>query len=153
MQTSIIFSWKHFFHCFISIQPCVVFTLIRCFNLAVSVLSSHYRWPCFYFFFFFLVFHGYIWEILSIILLVLDNVWKFSPGGIYLIRVNSENTRPVCEICSKLAIKTPERCYWRHSGVFIVNFKRQWRCFSVFIVSFEQIPHIALVFLFFTLKK
>ena len=27
-----------------------------------------------------------------------------------------------CEIYSKLTIKTPERCQWRRSGVFIVNF-------------------------------
>ena len=27
-------------------------------------------------------------------------------------------------MCSKLTIKIPERRQWRHSGVFIVNFKR-----------------------------
>ena len=32
--------------------------------------------------------------------------------------------RYVCEICSKLAIKTPERRHWCCSGVFIVNFKQ-----------------------------
>ena len=31
---------------------------------------------------------------------------------------------PVCEICSKLAIKTSERRYLRRSGVFIDNFKQ-----------------------------
>ena len=25
----------------------------------------------------------------------------------------------MCEICSKLTIKTPERCQWRRSGVFV----------------------------------
>ena len=29
----------------------------------------------------------------------------------------------MCEICSKLAIKTPERRHWRLSGVLIVNFE------------------------------
>ena len=29
----------------------------------------------------------------------------------------------MCEICSKLTIKTPERRYWRRPGVFIVNFE------------------------------
>ena len=30
------------------------------------------------------------------------------PAGIYLLKVNSRNTRKRCEICSKLTIKTPE---------------------------------------------
>ena len=43
--------------------------------------------------------------------------------GIYLLKVNNRDTRARCEICSKLTIKTPERHYWRRSGVFIVNFE------------------------------
>ena len=43
------------------------------------------------------------------------------------------------EICSKLTIKTLERRQWRRSGVFIVNF--------------EQISHIALLFLLLTFNK
>ena len=31
------------------------------------------------------------------------------PAGIYLLKVNTRNTRTRCEICSKLTIKTPER--------------------------------------------
>ena len=42
----------------------------------------------------------------------------------------------VCEICSKLTKKTPERCH--RSGVFIVNF--------------EHISHFVLVFLLLTLN-
>ena len=30
-------------------------------------------------------------------------------AGIYLLKVNNENTRTICEIYSKLTIKTPER--------------------------------------------
>ena len=45
----------------------------------------------------------------------------------------------MCEIYSKLTIKTPERRHRRRSGVFIVNF--------------ELILHIVLVFLLFTLIK
>ena len=44
-----------------------------------------------------------------------------------------------CEICTKLTLKTPERRHQRRSGVFVVNF--------------EQISHIALVFLLLTLGK
>ena len=31
------------------------------------------------------------------------------PVGIYLLKVNNRNSRARCEICSKLAIRTPER--------------------------------------------
>ena len=30
----------------------------------------------------------------------------------------------MCEICSEITIKTPERRQWRRSGVFIVNFEQ-----------------------------
>ena len=38
------------------------------------------------------------------------------PAGIYLLKVNSINTRAMCEVCSKLTVKTPERYH-------IVNFE------------------------------
>ena len=76
-------------------------------------------------------------------------------AGIYVLKVNNRNTRTsceicsnkdtrttplaLCEICSKLTIKTPERRHWRCSGVFIVNF--------------EHISHLALVFLLLTLNR
>ena len=31
------------------------------------------------------------------------------------------NTRPMCEICLKLAIKISERHHWHHGGILIVN--------------------------------
>ena len=34
------------------------------------------------------------------------------PANIYLFKVNNKNTRKRCEICSKLTIKTPERCFY-----------------------------------------
>ena len=46
-----------------------------------------------------------------------------SPFDIYLLKVNNRNNRTRCEIYSKLTIKTPERHYWRRSGVFNVNFE------------------------------
>ena len=61
------------------------------------------------------------------------------PVGIYLFKVNNENTGTMCEICSKLTIKTPEQCHWSCSAVFIVNF--------------EQISRIVLVFPLLTLNK
>ena len=43
-----------------------------------------------------------------------------------------------CEICSRLTIKTPERCQWHRSHVSIVNF--------------EHISHLVLVFVLLTLS-
>ena len=63
---------------------------------------------------------------------------SYNPAGIYLINVININTRTRCEICSKLTVKTAERCQWRRSGVFIVNF--------------EHISHLVLVFLLLTLN-
>ena len=71
-----------------------------------------------------------------------DNKVKYltpHPAGIYLLKVNNRNTRTRCEICSKLTIKTPERCHWRCSGVFVVNF--------------GHILHLILVFLLLTLNR
>ena len=55
---------------------------------------------------------------------LLRQTWWHSPADIYLFKVNNRNTRKSCEIFSKLTIKTKERCQWRNSGVFIVNFER-----------------------------
>ena len=44
-------------------------------------------------------------------------------ANIYFFKINNRNARKRSEICSKLAIKTPERHQWRRSGVFIVNFE------------------------------
>ena len=58
------------------------------------------------------------------------------PANTYLFKVNNRNTRERCEICSRLAIKTPDG---RLSGISIANF--------------EQISHLFLVFLLLTLNK
>ena len=50
-----------------------------------------------------------------------------------MVKVNNRNTRARSEICSKLAIKTPERRHQHRFGVFVVNF--------------EHFSHLALVFL------
>ena len=60
------------------------------------------------------------------------------PDGINQLKVNDRNTRTRCEICSNLAIKTPELCHLRRSGVFIVNF--------------EHVSHLVLLFLLLTLN-
>ena len=43
---------------------------------------------------------------------------KINPAGIYLFKFNNGSTKTMCEICSKLTIKTREL-----PAVFIVNFK------------------------------
>ena len=45
----------------------------------------------------------------------------------------------MCEICSKLIIKTPERLQWSCPGVFIVNFEQFTPCSSISIVDFGKI--------------
>ena len=42
-------------------------------------------------------------------------------AGFYFLKVNNGNDRRMCEIWSKLTIKTPE---WRRFGVFIVTLNR-----------------------------
>ena len=69
------------------------------------------------------------------------DLWLLSslvPVDIYVFKVNSGNSRIRCEICSKLAIRAPERRH-RRSGVFIVNS--------------EHISHLVLVFLLLTLSR
>ena len=62
-----------------------------------------------------------------------------TPTGICLFKVNNENTRAKCEICSKLTKKTPDLRPLPRSGVFIVNV--------------EQISHIVLVCSLLTLCR
>ena len=85
---------------------------------------------------------NFIWCLIlydvSLFLLVRPNQ-QVRIAGIYLLKVNNGNTRPMCKTCSKLAIKTPERRQWRRSCVFVVNF--------------EQILHIVLVSLLLILNK
>ena len=80
------------------------------------------------------VFFNFFWNVLS------NHFTKhIYPVGIYMFKVNNRNTRTRYEICSKLTIKTPERCQWRRSGVFIV--------------TFEHISHHVLMFLLLTLGR
>ena len=57
-----------------------------------------------------------------------------------MFKVSNRNTWKMCEICSKLTIKTLERRQWRRSGIFIV---KPWTYFTSFfnvsIVDFEQV--------------
>ena len=43
-------------------------------------------------------------------------------------------------MCSKLTIKTPERCHWCRSGVFIVKF--EYIKHLVLVVSFVNFEHV-----------
>ena len=65
------------------------------------------------------------------------------PIGKYMFRVNNRNIRARCEICSKLAIKIPER---RLCSKLIMTIP------SIFIINFEHISHLVLVFLLLTLN-
>ena len=83
-------------------------------------------------------------------------------AGIYLLKVGNRNTRTRCEICSKLTIMTPERCFLeplfnKVADLKIYNsIKRRFqrRCRScIFIVNFEHISGLVLVFLLLRLSS
>ena len=59
---------------------------------------------------------------------------EITQAGIYLPEVNNRSTRKSCEICLKLTIKMPETRQWRHSGIFIVNFKHISQLFLVLLL-------------------
>ena len=59
-----------------------------------------------------------------------------SPAGVHMFKVNNGNTRAMCEICSKLIKKTPERCQQINVDI-----------------NFEQISYIVLVFPSLPLSK
>ena len=84
-----------------------------------------------------LIFWFFFWAFskLRVKLLVLVSL----PACIYWFKVNNWNTRPICELYSKLTRKMLERHHWRRSGVFLVNF--------------EHISQIGLVFPLLTLSK
>ena len=82
-------------------------------------------------------FHSNIWRgswSLVFSRLLTDHVSMYPAG----IKVNNRNTRAMCEICSKLTIKIPER--------------RKWRCSGIFIINSEHISHPVLVLLLLTLN-
>ena len=47
-----------------------------------------------------------------------------SPRNVYLLKVKNRNTRKRCEICSKIAINTPER--GRYVSLYEWNISFQW---------------------------
>ena len=53
-----------------------------------------------------------------------------------MLKVNRTKIRKMCEICSRLNKKTPERLQLRCSDVFIVNFEH---ISSVSVIDFEQV--------------
>ena len=60
-------------------------------------------------------------------------------ASINLFKVDNINTEKLCETCSNLRTKTPERCQCRRSGVFIV-YRNIFHSFSVFsIAGFKQV--------------
>ena len=47
----------------------------------------------------------------------------------YMLKEINKSAGKMYEIFSKLTTNTPERCHWRRSGVFIVNFKHIYTFF------------------------
>ena len=58
----------------------------------------------------------------SVLIKVPRNTFITIPAGIYMFKLGNGNTRPICEICSKLTLKTLERCHlWSNFFAKIVN--------------------------------
>ena len=55
------------------------------------------------------------------------------PAGNYMFKVNNRNSRTMCELCSKLTIKIPER---RHDVVLVS-----------LLITLKHISHLVLVFI------
>ena len=64
------------------------------------------------------------------------------PAGNYMFKVNNRNTRTRCEICSKLAIKIPERrqrpYFTPCSSVSIVNFQHVNAGWEIFPQAYDD---------------
>ena len=74
----------------------------------------------------------------------------------YLLKVNNKNIETRCKICSKLAIKTPERRqnFWETNTYPLIRTRMLfWRRSGVFTNNSEQILHLVLLFLLLTLSK
>ena len=56
-----------------------------------------------------------------------------------MFKVDNRNLRKRHEICSNLAIKTPEPCHWHRSSAFIGNFEHFTPFSSVSIVDFKEV--------------
>ena len=63
---------------------------------------------------------------------------KQYPANIYFLKFNNRNTRKRCKVCSKLTMKMPERCQWRRSGDFIVNFEHILDLFLLFLLTLNK---------------
>ena len=68
-------------------------------------------------------------------------------AGIYLLKVGNRNTRTRCEICSKLTITTPERCFFW--SLFLIKLQT-WR--STTLLKEGSNAGVALVSLLLTLN-
>ena len=58
----------------------------------------------------------------------------------------------MCEICSKVTIKTPERLQWHRYGAFIVNFEQIHSCRRDLEAAIVLTP-FSLIFHFCTLEN
>ena len=60
-------------------------------------------------------------------------------AGIYLFKVNNKNNRTICEICSKLIIKTSEHVIDAVLVPLLLSLNKFYTLFGVSIVDFEQV--------------
>ena len=117
------------------------------YHWSFSIFPETLKKPeCFCFFFCFFFWQGRMGEVKRTVTwnrlighVVVLQAYMMYTGDICFFKVSNRKTRKRSEICSKLTIKTPERCHWPHSGVFIVNLEHiSHLLLCVSIVESEQ---------------
>ena len=62
-----------------------------------------------------------------------------NPTNIFLFKVTNENTRKMCEICSKSTVKTAKRHDANDAMVFLLLTLKVFQNFQRFFGDFEQV--------------
>ena len=84
---------------------------------------------------------------------ILRGYMSILTAGIYIFKVINGNSRKICEICSKLTIRTSERRHWQGSDLFIVNFEQMSYSALVFPWCFQYYFWISKCFLGFFFQR
>ena len=119
-----VFFWRLYFH-------------LLLFSRVDSVITKHETKPSKQ------IHNQKVWNESNILISLMCSMRTVFPANIYLFKVINRKTRKRFEIFHtffwKLKIKTPERCQWRRSIVFLIDFEYILYLFLVFLlVTFSK---------------